>query len=321
MIDVSVMIEGQMGLTWPRWRALVAESEACGFAGLFRSDHFVGPRPPNEDALEALVSLTYVADHTQRIHFGPLVAPLSFRDPMHLVRQAAAIDDLSGGRFILGLGSGWQEREHTMFGYALGDIPTRMARFEEGLEVITRLLHSDTPVTYEGRFFQLRDAILLPRPARPGSPPILIGGNGPKRTLPLAARYANIWNGLSLSPDGFREHSATLDGLLDAAGRPRATVKRTLMTLVFFGEDRAALTARLAGTRRFSPAAPVDEPLDAQIAFWRGRNAIVGSAEECAEQIRAYAAAGVQEFMCQWLDMDDIAGLRAFGEGVLPRLQ
>src|SRR5206468_2644018 len=126
--------------------------------------------------------------------FGPLVAPVSFRDPRQLVRQASALDDLSGGRFILGLGAGWQEHEHSVWGYDLGDIPTRMARFEESLEVASRLLRSDAPVTFEGRFFQLHDAVLLPRPARPGGPPILIGGNGPKRTLPLVARYADIWN-------------------------------------------------------------------------------------------------------------------------------
>src|SRR5438105_1854662 len=126
MVAVSIMIEGQMGLTWPRWKRLVAEVEALGFAGMFRSDHFTSARPPDEDSLEMIVSLTYLADHTQRIHFGPLVAPFSFRNPMLLVRQAAALDDLSNGRMILGVGAGWQEREHDLFGFELGDIATRM---------------------------------------------------------------------------------------------------------------------------------------------------------------------------------------------------
>src|SRR5438045_3913259 len=140
-----------------------------------------------------ITSLTYLADHTQRIHFGPLVAPLSMRNPSLLARQAAALDDLSNGRMILGLGAGWQEREHHLFGFDLGDVPTRFSRFEEGLEVVTRLLKSDEPVTFEGHFFQLRGATLLPRPQRPGGPSILLGGNGVKRTLPLVARYADIW--------------------------------------------------------------------------------------------------------------------------------
>src|SRR6266516_3474893 len=223
------MIEGQNGLTWPYWKRLVSEVEELGFAGLFRSDHFTNARPPDKDSLEMIVSLTYLADHTQRIHFGPLVAPLSVRNPMLLARQAAALDDLSNGRMFLGLGAGWQQREHHLFGFNLGDVPTRISRFEEGLEVVTRLLKSDEPVTYEGRFYQLRGAMLLPRPQRSGGPRILIGGNGPKRTLPLVVRYADMWNANFLSPGAFRERSATLDQLLRASGRNPSDVKRTVM--------------------------------------------------------------------------------------------
>src|SRR5579884_3563275 len=221
MVDISIMIEGQQGLTWPRWQRLASEVEALGFAGLFRSDHFTDPTPPDKDSLEMIVSETYLASHTQRIHFGPMVAPISFREPTLLARQAAAIDDLSGGRFILGLGAGWQEREHTLFGHNLSDLATRMARFEEGIQVVTSLLRSDEPVTFEGKYFQLRGATLLPRPQRPGGPRILIGGNGPKRTLPLAARYADVWNGVFRTPAEYRELNTRLDTLLQKAGRDR----------------------------------------------------------------------------------------------------
>ena len=88
MVALSIMIEGQNGLTWPHWKRIVSEVEDLGFAGLFRSDHFTNARPPDKDSLEMVVSLTYLADHTQRIHFGPLVAPISFRDPRMLARQA-----------------------------------------------------------------------------------------------------------------------------------------------------------------------------------------------------------------------------------------
>src|SRR5690242_8449912 len=134
MVDISIMIEGQNGLTWPHWKRLVAEVESLGFAGLFRSDHFTNGSPPDKDSLEMMVSLTYLADHTQRIHFGPLVAPVSFRHPTLLARQAAALDDLSGGRMILGVGAGWQEREHQLFGHDLGSMSARMQRLEEALE-------------------------------------------------------------------------------------------------------------------------------------------------------------------------------------------
>src|SRR5574338_1257810 len=125
-----------------------------------RSDHFTNGQGPLLDALETIVSLTYLADHTQRIHFGPLVAPLSFRDPTILARQAMALDDLSGGRMILGVGAGWQEREHTMFGHELGDLTTRMDRLEEGLQVLTQLMRSDEPTSFQGHFYQLQDALV-----------------------------------------------------------------------------------------------------------------------------------------------------------------
>src|SRR5579885_460135 len=250
MVDISLMIEGQMGLTWPRWQRLVAEAEDLGFAGLFRSDHFTNARTPDVESLEMVVSLAYLADHSRRLHFGPLVAPLSFRHPTLLARQAAALDDLSGGRMILGLGAGWQEREHRLFGHELGDIPTRMQRLEEGLEVITRLLHSDEPVSFEGRFFRLDGATLLPRPARPGGPPILIGGNGPKRTLPLVARFADIWNATYLPPEAFREQARLLDNLLLAQGRQPAEVKRTMMIALYFGRTMEEVDRRLSWRQR-----------------------------------------------------------------------
>ena len=117
---------------------------------------------PENDNLDLTASLTWLASHTKRIHFGPLVAPFSIREPHLLVRQALAIDDLSDGRFVLGVGAGWMEREHTMFGYEFGDIRTRMDRFEEGLAVVTGLLRSPKPFTFEGRFFQMREATVMP---------------------------------------------------------------------------------------------------------------------------------------------------------------
>lgn len=319
MVAISIMIEGQMGLNWPRWQRLAAEVDSLGYAGLFRSDHFTNPRGPLEDALELTVSLAYLAGHTEQIHFGPLVAPVSFRDPIQFVRQATALDDWSGGRMILGLGAGWQDREHQMFGYELGDKKTRMDRLEEALEVVTRLLRSDEPVTYEGRFYQVRDAVLLPRPARPGGPPILIGGSGPKRTMPLVARYADIWNMVGPSPAAFREQSALLDDLLRQAGRQPGDVRRTVMTACFFGRDDAHLERLGKALAVFSPNDT--RPVADLLAAWRNdRNAIAGTPDAVLEQIQAYAEAGVAELMLQWFDMDDLDGIRAFAETVLPRL-
>jgi F420-dependent oxidoreductase-like protein len=314
-LPLTIMIEGQEGLTWSRWKRLAEEVERLGYAGLFRSDHFTNPEPPDQDSLELMISLAYLASSTSRVHFGSLVAPFSFRDPAMLARQAAAIDDLSAGRLILGLGAGWNAREHMLFGYELGDVPTRMARMQEGLEVVTRLLRSDEPVTYEGRFYRLRGATLLPRPQRPGGPQIMIGGNGPKRTLPLAARYADVWNGVYLSPQEFRARSTTLDELLVAANRQPSDVRRTLMTGIFFGRDLPALDRQLE-IQRSSDRELAGASRDQLIANMRQRNIIVGTPEIVAGQIAAYIQAGAEEVMLQWLDQEDIEGIQALAEVV-----
>ena len=124
------------------------------------------------------------------------------------------MDNLAGGRLRLGIGAGWQEREHEAHGFELLDTDSRFARFEEGLEVVTRLLQQDEPVSFDGEFYRLRGAVLMPRSPRPGGPPIVIGGNGPRRTLPLAARYADEWNAVFVTPERFAELGALLDELL-----------------------------------------------------------------------------------------------------------
>src|SRR5215203_3756175 len=159
------MVEGQEGVGWERWRRLARAVDVLGYAGLYRSDHF-----PNDqtgayrDSLELWASLTWLAQNTSRIEFGPLVSPVSFRHPVITAWQASAVDSLAGGRLQLGIGAGWQEREH------------EIARFEEGLEVITLLLQSDGPVSFDGEFYRLQDAVLMPRSPRPSGPPIVIGG-------------------------------------------------------------------------------------------------------------------------------------------------
>ena len=320
MTELSIMIEGQDGVNWPIWKRLVEEVEGLGFAGLFRSDHYTNSSPPDKDSLEMVVSLAYLADHTQRVHFGPMVAPLSFREPTMLARQAAAIDDLSGGRMLIGLGAGWQEREHAHFGHNLGTMKERMDRFEEGVQVVSMLLRSDEPVNFEGRYFRLQEAILLPRPQREGGPPILIGGSGRKRTLPLVARYASQWNAINRGVEDFRDMSSYLDGLIRQEGREPGDVKRSIMTMVIFGRTREDLQARL-GKPPFNNPRIADKSLDEKIAFWRDeRHVLIGNGEEIAAQIAPYDEAGVEEIMTQWFHLEDVDGLRQYAEDVLPRL-
>lgn len=306
-MDVAIMIEGQNGLNWPRWQRMAEAVEDLGFAGLFRSDHYTNPNPPDKDSLELWVSLTWLADRTERLEFGPLVTPVSFRHPSMTARMAAAVDDLSGGRLRLGVGAGWQAREHHNYGWDLLDIPGRFDRFEEGLEVITRLVHSDEPVDFEGEYYALHDAILLPRPQQAGGPPIVIGGNGMQRTLPLAARYADEWNGVFITPDGYAKRNERLDQLLEEQGRRPDAVRRSVMTNVTFGRDDAELKKKLDERGRTA------EEL-------REHGVIAGTGAEIVDQIEAYAEAGAYRIMLQWLDLDDLDGLEALAKTVLPQL-
>lgn len=318
MVQLSVQIEMAGGLSWARWKRLVREVDRLGYVGLYCCDHFLPGSGGYADSVEIMSAFTYLADHSSQLEFGSLVAPVSFRDPIMLVRQAMALDDLSGGRMVLGVGAGWMEREHATFGYELGDKPTRMARLAEALEVITLLSRSDEPVSFSGRYYQLRDAKLLPRSPRPGGPRLLIGGSGPKRTLPLTARYADAWNAGGLSPAAFRETSARLDALVVAAGREPGAVKRTLMQQVVCYRNEAELGRRI---QWLAPSSQDQSPA-AMLEFLRGRspNAIVGSPAQVIEQINAYGDAGVDEIMVQRLDLDDIEGLQVIAEDVLPHV-
>jgi F420-dependent oxidoreductase-like protein len=303
-VDIAIMLEGQNGLNWPRFQRIARTVEDMGFAGLYRSDHFTNTEPPDIDSLELWVSLTWLAGHTSRIEFGPLVTPVSFRNPVFTARIAKDVDDLSGGRLRLGVGAGWQAREHANFGFDLLEVPQRFARFEEGLEVIARLLRSDETVTFQGNYYRLHDAILMPRPQRAGGPPLVIGGNGEQRTLPLVARYANEWNGVFLTPERFVERSRRLDELLAAQGRTATDVRRTLMTGLLFGRDEGELERKLHATGRSA------EEL-------RGRGMVVGAGAAVVDQLGALAEAGVERVMLQWMELDDINGLEALAKVVL----
>jgi len=304
-MEFAIMIEGQDGLNWSRWQRLAKAVEELGFVGLYRSDHYTNMRPPDKDSLELWVSLTWLASHTRRIEFGPLVSPVSFRNPTMTARMASAVDDLSGGRLTLGLGAGWQEREHTNYGWDLLDIPARFERYEEGLKIITQLLKNDEPINFDGNYYQLKEATLLPRPHRPGGPPILIGGNGPKRTLPLVAQYADEWNGVYLTPDKYAELNTQLDTLLEKQGRKAGDVRRSLMVNAIFARSDAELQKKLAGRA---------------VAELRAQSRIVGTSSEVVEQLGALAETGVQRIMLQWLDQDDLDGLEALAQTVLPQV-
>lgn len=305
-MDLALMIEGQDGLNWQRWKRIAQATEDLGFAGLYRSDHFTNPEPPELDSIELWVSLTYLATYTKRIEFGPLVTPFSFRHPSITARMAAAVDDLSGGRLRLGLGAGWNRREHQMFGLDLLDVKGRMQRFEEGIEIVSKLLNSNKPFSFSGRFYKLEEAILLPRPIRPGGPPIVVGGNGRHRTLQLAARYADEWNGTSQTPERFSDRMRRLDKYLAAEGREPGEVCRTAMAGVAFGRNKREVEKKIGLYGR-------------SFEELRADGKLVGDGNQIADQLAELAEAGCQRVMLQWLDQDDMEGLEALAKVVLPQ--
>ena len=300
MLDIALMVEGQEGLTWPLWQAIAQTAEEVGFVGLYRSDHFTNPSGPYKDSLECWISLAYLATNTSRLEFGPLVTPVSFRHPSMLVRQAAAIADLSGGRLQFGIGAGWQEREHHNYGYHLGDVPERMARFREATQIMAHLLHEDAPLDFQGKHYQLHEAVLLPRPS--SRVPIVIGGSGRNVTLPLVARYADEWNSGPRTPEEFAEMNAYLKTLLEKAGRPTASVRRSMMLFIRTGRDQSDLDRRLA-------AKPAPTAM---------RSLFIGTHAELKQRLAQLEAVGVERVMLNWFDrFEDVEGMAELGHAVL----
>jgi alkanesulfonate monooxygenase SsuD/methylene tetrahydromethanopterin reductase-like flavin-dependent oxidoreductase (luciferase family) len=316
VVALSVQIETAGGLSWERWQRIVPLVERLGYRGLYLCDHFCPPGEGFADSVEITLAFAYLATRSRRLEFGSLVAPVSFRDPVFLVRQAMHLDNLSGGRMVLGVGAGWMEREHRAFGYELGDTRTRLDRLAEALEVMTLLARHEEPVSFGGRFYRLEDAKVLPRAARPGGPRIMVGGSGPRRTLPLAARYADVWNAGPRSAEAFAESSTRLDELLVARGRAPQVVRRTLMQQVLCYRNPGELARRVRYRAQNEPGLSPEELLAGLRA--RSPHVVAGAPAECIEQLKAYERAGVEEVMVQRLDLDDDEGLQLIAEEVLP---
>ena len=299
MVDVALMVEGQSSLTWPRWQRICQAAESLGFAALYRSDHLVSAQPPNEDTLELFTSLTWLASHSSRLEFGPLVSPLTFRHPVHLAQSARSLDELSGGRFILGLGAGWSRREHHMYGFEMYIPKDRMDRLEEGLTIITSLLRRTGPLTFEGRYFKLNEATIQCGPHRPK---ILVAGRGRNRSLPLAACYADAWNAMFVSPAELANMNALLDELLAKAGRKPQDLCRTVMQGVEVGRTHTEVEAKLRARAW---------------AFWREPGLFAGGAAQLRDMLGEFERAGADQVILQWLDLDDLDGLEVLANALL----
>jgi len=297
---IGVMIEGQEGLNWERWRRLCQDVEVLGFESLRRSDHFLSVfGVEGRDCIECWTSLALAAEWTKRIQIGPMVSPMTFRAPAVLARIATAVDLLSGGRLILGVGAGWYEREHVDNGIPFLTLRERMDLMEDGIKIIR-----DTWETAH------------PKPPRGGAIPLLMGGRGEKRALPMMAREAAEWNVGFDGPEKYRHLSQVLDESCRAIGRDPKTIRRSVMTSYLIGRDASDLRERASQIGgvipKYSGVSPDDVLKDAR-EHW-----LVGTPGEIADQIRSQAALGIELFMLQHFLLDDRDALELLAKEVIP---
>jgi F420-dependent oxidoreductase-like protein len=312
-MKVGIMIEAQEGLTWSRWFRLADAAENLGYDSLCRSDHLTGlSGDARRPSLETWASLTALAQRTRRIRFGPMVSPLTFYHPAILAKTACAIDNLSDGRLDLGIGAGWNEYEHRMFGVPFPPLKERMDRLETGARVI-RALDPGRTVTLSQPYYPLVEAQSHPTPSH-GRLRVVVGGRGERRTLRVVAEFADEWNVTRVDIAGFRAKHAVLGRHCAAVGRDPATIATSLMVPLAIGRDSWDVARRIAAARAIFPALPEDEPA------WRAAGFLVGNPEQVISDLRSWAAAGMERALLQMLDQEDVAALEIFARDVLPHV-
>ena len=216
----------QHQLSWEEIRRRVRFAEDAGFAGVWLFDHFTALYgDPEGPCLEGWTLLAALAAATERVRLGTLVTGITYRHPSVLAAQAITVDHASGGRLDLGLGAAWHAREHRALGIAFPSTRQRVERLEEAVEVI-RLLMTTDGATYDGRHYGLQDATYRPRPVQRPHPPLWIGAGGPRRTLPLAARVADVWHTFG-DPAALARKSRIVDEHAQRAGRDPASIRRS----------------------------------------------------------------------------------------------
>lgn len=316
MVRLGVMIEGQEGLNWDRWKTIVDAANRLQFDSVWRSDHLYSVMGRYErETLALWPSLTAVPMWSDSLEFGQLVSPLTFRNPVHLAFDAIALDQLSSGRFFLGVGAGWNEAEHRGFGFRLPPLKERMDRFEEALKAIS-LLWTGERVSFAGEHYQLDMAQVSARPTRESGVPMMIGGGGEKRTLRLVAEYADEWNVTPTNQADYARKVEALERHCEDVGRDPATITRSMMTGYMVGRDDAEVRKRAEWHLKFTGREGTD--IDQALADMRGRGLFVGTPAEVIDQMKAREAQGLERFMLQTMNMDDIEALELISEEIAP---
>ena len=275
---------------WPapnnEWSEILSASqhaERVGFDGVWFSDHFMPFQGSVDGPIhECWTVLAGLAAAVPRVRIGSIVTGNTYRHPAVLAKQAATVDHISGGRCVLGIGAGWQENEHLAYGIDYPSVKGRLDRLDEACEVITSLLRTER-TTFAGEHYRLQDAPLAPKPVNPRLP-LLVGGGGERRTLRIAARYADEWN-IWGTPELLAQKGAVLDRHCETIGRDPAEITRSAIALLHLSDDPDYL-ARMRSRDH-------------------GRATIIGTPAEVVDIVQQYAAAGVHELIVPDFTMPD----------------
>lgn len=289
-MEVAFMTEPQAGGTYAELLDLALWAEKEGFDAFARSDHYQdgGSSVPATDAFATLAGL---ARETSTIKLNVLVSPLTFRHPGNIAKVAATIDEMSGGRLELGVGTGWMESEHQVFGFHFPPWKERFERLEETLAYL-RAAFGRVPGGFDGRYYRLADVPILPEPT--GALPIVIGGGGPRKTPTLAGRYGDELNMFSRSVEDLVARRDVMREAAADAGRDPTAIKLTLVGYPIIGDDEADYRDRLAAR-----AANRGREVDEYEAFLESRGMLAGTVEQVREQLDRFADVGVGRYYVQ----------------------
>ncbi len=302
-MDVRIFTEPQQGATYDDLLRVARCAEDAGYDAFFRSDHYLtmgGDGLPGPT--DAWVTLAGLARETSRIRLGTLVTAGTFRLPGVLALTVAQVDQMSGGRVELGLGTGWYDAEHTAFGIPFPSLGERFERFEEQLQVVTGLWGASAPFSFTGKHYTLAGAPPLTHPAQDHLP-IIIGGGGAKRTPRLAATYADEFNLPFGSVDATREQFGRVRAACAQTGR---SLILSAAQVVCVGRDDAEVARRAATIGR--------EPAELRA------NGLAGTPAEVVERIGAFAEAGATRLYLQVLDLADLEHVELIAAEVVPQL-
>lgn len=306
---IAMMIEGQEGVTWADWVAIAEAVEEAGLDGLFRSDHYAGlSGDEHRDATDAWAVLAGLAAVTDRIRLGTLVSPVTFRHPSVLAKMVATVDHISGGRVELGMGAGWNQREHEAYGFAFPELGERFDELEEQVEIVHRCF-TEERVDHTGSNHRLVDVQPLPHPVQ-SPPPLILGGAAKPRSAALAARFAAEYNTVYASPEVAAERRGALDRACAEVGREPSSLALSLMTLAVVGGDDAEVDRRIE-------AVLATQGGDGDVRAFRERHAdhgLIGTVDEVRDRLRAYREVGVTRVMLQHLAHQDVEMIHLIGQ-------